>query len=218
MQSLDLLSLKTHSLGNFIQSYGFKYHLYIDSHIYISAYYLHLSPSHIYISPLNSRISSCLPNISTRDNHQTNKFICPQLKSFGKPLLPLRFLHITYLQRPRNRLCCLIFSHCMSNLAANPVSFTFKEVQNLNICPRFQVLVHWSRAPTRPHLSYCSRFLINLFLPLLTLFPQHQTLSHFKVLQGLPSQVEAKVHPRPSSLQHHLLPSHFLILSFLQSA
>ena len=36
MQSLDLFSLKTHSLGNFIQSYGFKYHLYIDSHIYTS--------------------------------------------------------------------------------------------------------------------------------------------------------------------------------------
>lgn len=147
MQSSDLFSLKTPSLGNFIQSYSFKYHLYIDSHIYISSLIFTYPASHIYISPLKSRISNCLPNISTEITIRHSKFFCPQLKSSGKLLLPIGF-SISPIHKDleidsdvsSSHIICPIYQEILLVLPSSTES---------EYLSRFQVLVHWSKAPAR---------------------------------------------------------------------
>ena len=67
----------THSLGNFIQSRGFTYHLYTDSHISIFSQRLSLE--------LQTRIPNCLPNISIELTARCLKLICPKLSSWSSP-------------------------------------------------------------------------------------------------------------------------------------
>lgn len=152
--------------------------------------------SHIYISPLNSRISNCSPNISTEITIRHSKFICPQLKSSGKPQLPIGFsispiykdLEIDSVVSS-SHILCPIYQQILLVLPSRK----YRIWTSVKI-PSAGTLV---QGTCTSHLSYCSHFIINLFLPLLTLFLNTRHYHTSKSSKGFHLRVEAKVHQRP---------------------